>query len=326
MILFCGIPSEPPLALAIEAAEELGIEHVIFNQRHSHFYDMMLDLRDGRPTGALWACEREWPLEQFTGIYTRMIDSSDVPENRSRGHIHPDHSLISKSAFLHHMVNDWIEIAESRVVNRATAMSSNVSKPYQAQLIQKSGFQVPPTLITNDPQEVHEFVRLHKRLIYKSISSVRSIVRELSNPSREQLERIRHLPTQFQGYISGVNIRVHVVGEAVFATEIISEAVDYRYAERDGVEVTMSPVLLPDDIAARCLLLSRQLRLPFCGIDLKRTAEGDYYCFEVNPSPGYSYYQEHTAQPIAQALVQYLISRDSLNTHRVPYASRRELG
>ena len=68
----------------------------------------------------------------------------------------------------------------------------------------------------------------------------------------------------------------------------------------------MVPVNLPPEIVARCVNLSRTLELPLCGIDLKLTPDGDYYCFEVNPSPAYSYYQECSGQDIATAIVKYL--------------------
>jgi glutathione synthase/RimK-type ligase-like ATP-grasp enzyme len=92
----------------------------------------------------------------------------------------------------------------------------------------------------------------------------------------------------------------------VFATEIHTEAVDYRYAADEGADATMIPAPLPAAIVERCLRLSQLLNLPLCGIDLKRTPGGDYYCFEVNPSPAYSYYQEHTHQDVAGAIVRYL--------------------
>jgi len=50
----------------------------------------------------------------------------------------------------------------------------------------------------------------------------------------------------------------------------------------------------------------RALSLALAGIDLKRTPDGAWYCFEANPSPAYSYYQEATGQPIADALVRLL--------------------
>jgi glutathione synthase/RimK-type ligase-like ATP-grasp enzyme len=309
MILFCGIASEPPVALAIEAARARKLPHLVFHQRDSHFCDVMIDHQAGRLTGSLWVQEKDWPLEEFTGVYCRLIETDVLPENRQRGRTQPDRGRVARSFFLHQALADWIELAECRVVNRASAMSSNVSKPYQAQII-ANFFPTPITLVTNEPDEVREFIRLHQRVIYKSISSIRSIVREWSNSDEQNVGKIRSLPTQFQSFVSGTNVRVHVVGRKVFATEISSGAVDYRYAQREGMEVAMRAIDLPDEISRKCRDLSTILQLPFCGIDLKRTEDGDYYCFEVNPSPAYSYYQEQTGQPIAAALVDYLAGTD----------------
>jgi glutathione synthase/RimK-type ligase-like ATP-grasp enzyme len=182
-----------------------------------------------------------------------------------------------------------------------------MSKPYQAQFITSVGFLTPRTLITNDPNAVREFKRENGQIIFKSISSIRSIVREFEGSYTTHTERIRFLPTQFQKFIQGTNIRVHVIGDRIFATKVNTEAVDYRYAGRDGLDVDMESYQLPDSERERCLSLSRILRLPLCGIDLKLTPAGEYYCFEVNPSPAYSYYQEHSGQPIAEAIIDYLV-------------------
>jgi glutathione synthase/RimK-type ligase-like ATP-grasp enzyme len=68
----------------------------------------------------------------------------------------------------------------------------------------------------------------------------------------------------------------------------------------------MVETALPYEIQERCVALSKTLDLPLCGIDLKLTPDDQYYCFEVNPSPAYTYYQEQTGQPIAEAIVRYL--------------------
>jgi glutathione synthase/RimK-type ligase-like ATP-grasp enzyme len=173
-------------------------------------------------------------------------------------------------------------------MNRNSDMASNMSKPYQAQWITRAGFKTPLTLISNDPDEVREFLRAHRQVVFKSISSVRSIVRTLSDIKVDDLDRIRYLPTQFQAYVPGVNIRVHVVGQEVFATEIQTEAVDYRYASRDEVDLKMSPIAL-GEIEARCLQLSRDLNYR-CGIDLKRSPDR-LLLLRGKPVAGLCYYQ-----------------------------------
>jgi glutathione synthase/RimK-type ligase-like ATP-grasp enzyme len=101
-------------------------------------------------------------------------------------------------------------------------------------------------------------------------------------------------------------VRVHTVGDAVFATLIETEAVDYRYAGRDGLDVAMRPMKLPAAVVDACLRAARSLDLLFAGIDLKETPDGDYICFEVNPCPGFTYYERHTGQQISTALADLL--------------------
>ena len=186
-------------------------------------------------------------------------------------------------------------------------MGSNGSKPFQAQAVTRRGLLTPETLITSDPDLARAFVAEHGRVIFKSLSGIRSIVREVGDEDLRRLDHIRWCPVQFQAYVEGRNVRVHTVGDEVFATGILTEATDYRYAHRQrGEDAVLEPVEISDDLAAQCLALARDLDLPFAGIDLKVTPDDRVYCFEVNPSPAYSYYESHTGQPISAALARYL--------------------
>ena len=199
-----------------------------------------------------------------------------------------------------------MEVTPARVVNRCAPMATNSSKPYQMQLIREHGFRVPDTLITNDPECVQRFQASRQRLIYKSASSVRSIVQTLDPDDSDRLEHIRWCPTQFQEFVEGMNVRVHVVGDRLFATRIETDAIDYRYASRHGKEAKLCPVELDEEVYHRCLRLANSLGLPFAGLDLKITPHDEVFCFEVNPSPGFSYFQQETGEPIADAVADYL--------------------
>jgi glutathione synthase/RimK-type ligase-like ATP-grasp enzyme len=186
-------------------------------------------------------------------------------------------------------------------------MGSNFSKPFQAQLIAEHGFAVPETLVTNDPDLVRAFVAEHGRAIFKSISSERSIVSVLDDDDLARLDAIRWCPVQFQAFVEGTDVRVHTVGGEVFATAISSDATDYRYATRQtGDAATMEACELERELADRCLALAAGLGLDLAGIDLRITPAGEAVCFEVNPSPVYSYYEAHTGQPMAAAIACYL--------------------
>src|SRR5208337_973771 len=98
--------------------------------------------------------------------------------------------------------------------------------------------------------------------------------------------------------------RAHVVGNDVCTCEILCEADDYRYP--GDREVDYKAYQLPADLEDRCRRMSAAMRLPVSGIDLRRTPDGEWVCFEVNPSPGFSPFEEATGQPIARLIARLL--------------------
>jgi D-alanine-D-alanine ligase-like ATP-grasp enzyme len=133
---------------------------------------------------------------------------------------------------------------------------------------------------------------------------VRSRVQRLRPEHAARLKSVAWCPTQFQAYVAGREHRVHVVRNEVFSCEIVSDADDYRYA--DG-EVELRPAWLPADVTQRCVRLTADQGLLVAGLDLRLTPEGEWYCFEVNPSPGFPYY-EPASGPIAEAIARLLMS------------------
>lgn len=303
MILLCGIPSESPLAIVRDALAELGVAHLMINQRNFATTHFDFAISNNRITGILTLDSQHYDLESITGVYTRMMDEQSLPEVRRLPLGSPK---LQQCRNLHDALLRWMEITPARVVNRCSPMGSNSSKPYQTQLISQHGFLVPETLITNAPQLVKAFYEKHGRVIYKSMSSVRSIVKELTPDDLARLSQICWCPTQFQTFVDGTNVRVHVVDKEVFATQVSTGATDYRYAQQQGSTAELSAIELEADWIEKCVHLARALNLPFAGIDLKITPDDEVYCFEVNPSPGFSYFEAHTGQPIANAVARYL--------------------
>jgi glutathione synthase/RimK-type ligase-like ATP-grasp enzyme len=304
MILLCGIPTESPMVLVKEALESNGTRHVVLNQRKYSSMKMSLEIRRGKPSGKLQLNGDTYSIDEFTGVFTRLMDFHHLPELQDAPANSPELNFCRN---LFDTLTRWAEITPARVVNRIAPMGSNFSKPYQAQLIRRYGFEVPETLITNDPELVRAFRARHGRVIYKSISGVRSIVQPLTDDDMTRIDSIRWCPTQFQKFVEGTNVRVHTVGDEVFATAIKTDATDYRYAHRQsGDYADLRPVELSDDLSEMCVKLAAGLGLAFAGIDLKITPEGYIYCFEVNPSPAFSYYQSQTGQPISRAVAEYL--------------------
>lgn len=254
-------------------------------------------------SGSIQASDWRLDLDELSGVYVRYLgaEGREPPPGAATGwapalYFEYETGLMAV-----------LEDLPCPVVNRAAGGMSNASKPYQALLVREGGLRTPQTLVTNDPEAVLRFYEdCGRAVVYKSLSGIRSIVRRLEPPHLERLPLLRHGPAQFQAFVPGDDVRVHTVGDDVFASRIRSDAIDYRYGAREGHEVSMEPTVLPSSVEKACLSLAQRLDLLLAGIDLRETPDGDYYCFEVNPSPGFLYYEQHTRQPISAALADLL--------------------
>jgi len=301
-ILIWGLAADPPLGSVRAALSRIGAPVVFLDQQDVLGCKIELVV-DCAVRGTLKILRKAIDLAAIGAVYVRPYDVRQIQALEGKGSGHPefDHALSFEGA-----LSCWLEMTPGLVVNRPSAMSSNNSKPYQMELIRAAGFDVPHTVVTTDASAVLAFWEKHGAVIYKSVSGFRSIVTRLGPEHRERLPDVSHCPTQFQEYIAGTDIRIHVVGEEVFGCEILSDADDYRYPSLPdaGVQVRSYPV--PADLTERCRRLAAALELPVAGIDFRRTAAGRIYCFEVNPSPGFSFYEEATGQPIGEAIARLL--------------------
>jgi glutathione synthase/RimK-type ligase-like ATP-grasp enzyme len=234
-------------------------------------------------------------LASISAIFARQPDTSSLTtlDGKVRGY----------EADLH--VGRLLEHFPGTVMNRPSTQASNGSKPFQYGAIQQVGFSVPGTVITSNPLQVHN---LHAELrgmpIYKSVSSIRSQVALLDNRDGH-LRDVAFCPVQFQEWIHGTDVRVHVIGDQTVATEIGSTALDYRYPQKASEEPVLREVVIPGEVHEACVRLTRLLNLSLAGIDLRRSAIGEWYCFEVNPQPYYAYF-ENRRGAVTRAIVEYL--------------------
>jgi glutathione synthase/RimK-type ligase-like ATP-grasp enzyme len=73
----------------------------------------------------------------------------------------------------------------------------------------------------------------------------------------------------------------------------------------------MIPETLPEHVATNCIRLTKELGLAMSGIDLKETPAGEYYCFEVNTSPAFPFYESLARPVVADALAEYLAEKSA---------------
>jgi len=213
------------------------------------------------------------------------------------------HSAISSvySRLVSQIRNPWIyylnwllDDVYPNVINRPKDSLVNFSKLWQLEVARDMGFDIPKT-------QVYANFRLKNRDdgIYKSISSVRSIVKRVEN----NYQNLVNEPVLFQSDKGRHNIRVHLLKGHYVAQEIFSKEVDYRYdlnaccAKRCDI-----PIALLDKVKQ----LSTKFKLVFSGIDFI-LSNGRYYFLEINPSPGYAYFEKQlSGTPISALLYKTL--------------------
>ena len=306
MILLWGTPGDDPLDCVHTALQHRGADFFLLDQRGAPEMRVELDFTSGgQIAGRVVHSGGEIDLTQVEAAYVRPMETC-----RACGVTAGDDPALVSATLADQALIAWADLSGARVVNRPAAMAANNSKPFQLAQIAGYGFTVPDTLVTTEAAEALAFLERHGRVIYKSISGVRSIVAQLCGDTAA-LANVANCPTQFQEYLPGDDVRVHVVGERVLATRILSEADDYRYASRSGSSAAMLPLELPDHVAGACVRMARGMGLLVAGIDLRQTPAGAWYCFEVNPSPGFSYYEGVTGQPISAAIAAFLAGAEA---------------
>jgi glutathione synthase/RimK-type ligase-like ATP-grasp enzyme len=302
MILLWGLSGDGPMDAVHGELLRRKIPLLFVDQRQVMDITVALTV-DGGVDGALQVGAAHTQLSDVHAVYLRPYDSRRLPlvEAAGSASLGWRHAISVDDALL-----CWAEICEALVVNRPGSMAANGSKPYQISQIAGAGFAVPDTLITTDSMSVLKFWQTHGSIVYKSISGIRSIVTRLEPAHMSRIADVSFCPTQFQAYVAGAEYRIHVVGDDIFTCSVQSSADDYRYPTAADEPVDIRSTTLPEETNAKVWDLVHGMGLQVAGVDLRRDADERWYCFEVNPSPAFNYYEAITGQPLTAAVADLL--------------------
>jgi glutathione synthase/RimK-type ligase-like ATP-grasp enzyme len=302
MILLIGEGGQERMSKAILSALQEREEDVIWLDQNTLPVDNTISIRvvDGKLQGRLYLKDKmEIDLDDINGIYTRLSYlQTDLNLNSAQKDFMQAERAIA--------IELWLEHTDAMVINRIKSQRTNGSKLLQTWIVEQYGFKVPESLLTNDPEKVKEFYEANKKhgIIYKSASGERSMVTKFTEEDFERLVNLKSCPSLFQKIVPGIDIRIHTLASGeVFPTEIRSESSDYRYDS----ERMLEPIKIPEKVKETCVNLTRDLGLYISGIDTRRSPDGEFYCFEVNPSPAFYWYEAQTGQPISEAVAELLI-------------------
>jgi hypothetical protein len=224
MILVCGSLADHVTELVCARLAHCGYPYRLLQiTNFPSSYQVSVTLSEESPRGYISNGTWRVDLDELSGVFVRLhgwAQDLDPAHLKSRASSAIDLERLTSLTTL-------LDGLACPVVNRVLSGMSNYSKPYQALLIRECGLLTPPTLVTNDPDEARQFIdQASGDVVCKALSGEGSIVRRVGSRHMGRLESLRNGPAQFQRRIWGENIRVHTVGDRLFATRVRSEAVE----------------------------------------------------------------------------------------------------
>ncbi|MET0985942.1 MAG: MvdC/MvdD family ATP grasp protein [Steroidobacteraceae bacterium] len=198
---------------------------------------------------------------------------------------------------------------------------------------QALGFELAPTIVSNDPAEFLDLYRSQSgRLISKIIGSLTlrsrmgsEFMRYTNTVSTRDVmhaQSIAHGPLVLQSYVpKKMEIRVTVVGQRVFACEIHSQTTNRTRFDWRRYDLRSTPHKvheLPADVARRCVDLVAQSRLTYGTIDLILTPDDRYVFLELNSAGEYGWIEQLTGLPISAAIADLLLGDTAASATNSP--------
>lgn len=196
------------------------------------------------------------------------------------------------------------------------------NKLRQLRVAREVGFQIPRTLVTNDPKQVREFFQeVQGKMVAKLLTPLSTSMEGSSffvytSTVREsdlvEAETLRYSPMVFQEQIPKLReLRVVFVAGTLFVGALDAKSyseltMDWRRATPQGC--LWEPDELPREVASCIHSFMASFGLIFGAIDLIRTPAGEHIFLEVNPTGEWGMLERDLGFPIASAIADALLA------------------
>jgi glutathione synthase/RimK-type ligase-like ATP-grasp enzyme len=268
------------------------------------------------PTWRLRSSVADLPVSEITAVWYRRPEQPDLSTCLNGG------ARQFAEFELKSFVDSLLASLDCLWVSAPAAIRRAGHKLYQLSAARELGFDVPPTLVSQDPERIRAFSRevglpMIAKLISKGPPRTSRIEEQyvvftelLDEQCLSDDDALRICPAIYQPYVEkAYELRVTVVGTEVFACRIESQAtertrIDWRNYDLDHTPHTATA--LEPGLSERCVALVRQFGLRFGAIDLIVTPDGRTIFLEINPNGQWGWIEEITGLPIAAAHAELL--------------------
>lgn len=215
----------------------------------------------------------------------------------------------------------WVYLSRCFWINYPLRVQQAESKIYNLKLAAETGFSIPQTLITNNPEDAKSFFHeCQKEVINKALGKGQVeylrdyyfiYTHRVSLQDLERMKSVIYAPTLLQEYIpKKMEIRATIVGKKIFSCEIHSQDSektkdDWRHYDLKNVKHIIHQ--LPQSVELLCLKMVEKLGLNFATIDLILTPDQKYVFLELNPNGQWLWIEHLTGLPISSAIANLLM-------------------
>lgn len=208
----------------------------------------------------------------------------------------------------------WLDSLEA---NGAALMSSPSrvfafdTKVTQHPHLERMGLRLPRTIFSNDPVAIREFAEaLGGEVVMKSVlgGTPALLVRA---KSFARFKRVLPVHMVIQEVIRGDAIRVTLVADRIVdAVMISSDTLDYRMSANYRLKrPAVVPVTVPKQVAKECVRAAHSMGQILSGVDIVRTAAGEWVFLEFNPMPIFMWRDTlQKSAPTANAIIDWLMT------------------
>lgn len=251
---------------------------------------------------------------KFTSVYYRRPEIPEVSiEGLSQGE-----QIFIANEFTFFLEGFYKILKNAFWFSPVYAIREAENKIHQLILAKELGFEIPRSLLTTDYVCANDFFySTSANCIIKPIKS--GLITEQKNDKvvftskidcfPEDPVSIENCPSFLQEHIGKTSdIRVTVVGNKIFSTEILSQnrhetEVDWRKGENVLVHKRID---LPTDLEEKCTKLVNTLNLKFGAIDFILDKNGNFIFLEINPNGQWAWIEHQTNYPISKEIVEIL--------------------
>lgn len=249
-------------------------------------------------------------LSDISAVWLRDFDYSLI---------HPNTGDLS-TAFIFQQWNDSLQhlfsTMENRWINNYEATHRTNNRMKQLIVAKQLGFNIPSTLVTNNPEKARRFYYEHNGDIILKVlhhhdiellDKVYSIYsHRATNEDVKNFEDLSYAPSVLQERIHTCSeYRVIVVKDRVFSVQFGSDR-ELQCSDVHRIplsRLSVKPALLENEHELQCVKLVKSLGLDYGAIDFVVDENAKFYFLEVNPTGDWLWIEDKTKLPITRAVV-----------------------